>query len=238
MRTETRTTGSITVTLERPASVLARYRGRIVEVLGKDLPDELAAFYAEGDGLRYRATGPGGELVGDEAVIYGLEQAFAGFRAHQRVRSIDAFYEDEALSDQPFYEELWNEDFELDSRRDLDRLNALKRSKVLVSIPGESAWLTVDLLDPKRTPYQLGLAEDARELYPLELSFSEFVGHFSRFGASRWYLAFAGKKAEAAMNIDFAVEVERSLAPFASAWPEEVEGLLARVRPARRKRRG
>lgn len=236
MRTETRTTGSITVTLDRPPSALARHRERILEVLGRDLPDDLAAFYAEGDGLRYRATGPGGEVIGDEAEIYGLERAFAGFRPHQQARSIEAFYEDDEMSGQPFYEELWSEDFELDSRRDLDRLNALKRSKVLVSVPGESAWLTVDLLDPKRAPYQLGLAEDARELHPLELSFAEFVAHFSRFGASRWYLAFAGKKAEAAMNIDFGAELERSLAPFASAWPEEVEALLARVRPARRKR--
>src|SRR5262245_32870961 len=117
MQKETRTTGGITVTLGRPASTLARHAGRIRELLGRDLPDELAAFYAEGDGLRYRVAGPEGELRGHEAEILGLEQAFAKFRPHQRVRSIDAFYEDDEMSGQPFYEELWNEEFELDSRR-------------------------------------------------------------------------------------------------------------------------
>jgi hypothetical protein len=236
MPSKSHTTGGITVALGRPPSKLAKHRDRIRALLGRDLPDELVAFYAEGDGLRYRATGPDGELVGDACEILGLERVFAKFRPHRPVRSIEAFEEDDEMSDQPFYEELWNEEFELESRRDLDRLNALKRSKVLVSIPGESAWLTVDLLDPKHAPYRLGLAEDARELHPLELSFADFVACFSRFGVSRWYLAFAGKKAEAAMNIDFAAELEKSLAPFSSAWPEEVDALVARVRPTRRKR--
>lgn len=45
---------------------------------------------------------------------------------------------------------------------------------------------------------------------------------------------FAGKKAEKAKNVDFAAEIERSLADHASAFPAEVAALLQRVDPRRR----
>ncbi|MDC0742992.1 hypothetical protein [Polyangium mundeleinium] len=69
---------------------------------------------------------------------------------------------------------------------------------------------------------------------PLDLSFSDFVASFGRFGVARWYLAFAGKKAEKAMNIDFADEIEKSLADYAGAFPAEVAALLQRVDRRRR----
>ena len=218
----------ITITVRRPPSALAEHAAAIREALGRDLPSDLAAFYADGDGLRYEATGPDGETIGDEAEIYCLQEAFAGFRAHRPLPSIEAFGEDDEMCDQPFYEELWSEEFPLDSEEDLDRLNTLRRSKVLVSIPGESAWLTIDLLDPD-APYRIGLAQDGCDLHPLDLSFPDFVANFRRFGAARWYLAFAGRAAEEAMNIDFASTLATSLAPFAKAWPDEVAALVARV---------
>lgn len=228
---ETSTVGDLTLTLRRPRSRLAEFSSRIRDVLGHDLPDEVAAFYAEGDGLHYRAT-RAGALVGCEASILGLEDAFAGFRPHRQYRSIKAHekdIEEGDIYDQPFCEQTWSDGFDVTTRSDLVLLNALKRSKVLVSVPGESVWLTIDFADPGVSPYRLGLAQDGCELYPLDLPFAEFVAHFRRFGVARFYLAFAGKQAEEAMNIDFGAEVERSLADYARAFPEDVATLVRRA---------
>ncbi|TKC97199.1 hypothetical protein [Polyangium fumosum] len=234
--TESKTVGDVTITILRPKSRLAELAGRVRVVLGKDLPDDVAAFYERSDGLTFRAT-RGGVPLGEEASICGLEAAFAGFRPHRQYRRRSDYENDvEAgdLYDQPFCEELWSDGFEVASKRDLDRLNTLKRSKLLVSVPGASAWLTIDPFDPKGAPYRIGLAQDGCELFPLDLLFSDFVAWFCRFGAAPWYLAFAGKKAEKAMNIDFAAEIERSLAAYAGAFPAEVAALLQRVDRRRR----
>ncbi|MDI1449060.1 hypothetical protein [Polyangium sp. 6x1] len=223
--------GDVTITLRRPKSRLAELASRIREVLGKDLPDDVAAFYERSDGLAFRAT-RGGVLLGEEASICGLEAAFAGFRPHRQYRSRRDYENDVEMGDlydQPFCEELWSDGFDVESRRDLDRLNALKRSKLLVSVPGASTWLTIDYFDPKGAPYRIGLAQDGCELYPLDLSFSDFVAWFRRFGVTPWYLAFAGKKAEKAMNIDVSAELRTSLADHAAAFPAEVAALRKRV---------
>lgn len=229
---ETTTIADLTLTLRRPRSRLAELSSKIRDVLGHDLPDEVAAFYAEGDGLHYQAT-RAGEVIGWEATILGLEAMFAGLRPHRQYRSIKAYekdIEEGDIYDQPFCEETWSDGFDVTSKSDLARLNALKRSKVLVSVPGESVWLTIDFSDPQASPYRIGLAQDGCELYPLDLSFTDFVANFRRFGVSRFYLAFAGKTAEDAMNIDFGAEVERSLAGHAHAFPEEVAALVRRAR--------
>ena len=234
--TEIEAAGDVTITLRRPKSRLAELAGRVREVLGKDLPDDVAAFYERSDGLAFRAT-RGGVTLGEEASICGLEAAFAGFRPHRQYRRRKDYENDVEtgdLYDQPFCEELWSDGFEVESKRDLDRLNTLKRSKLLVSIPGASAWLAIDYFDPKGAPYRIGLAQDGCERFPLDLSFSDFVASFCRFGGACWYLAFAGKKAEKAMNIDFAAEIERSLADYAGAFPAEVAALLQRVDRRRR----
>jgi len=236
---ETQMFGDITITLRRPKSKLAALAGRIREVLGKDLPDEVAAFYERSDGLHYQAT-RGGTLIGWglEASISGLEESFANFRLHRQYRTMRDYENDcetGDIYDQPFCEQLWSDAFDVETKGDLTRLNALKRSKQLVSIPGDSTWLTIDYFDPKRSPYQIGIAEDGCDLSPLDLSFSDFVAHFQRFGAARWYFAFAGRKAERKKNVKFAAEVERNLEGYVTIFPEEVADLIKRAKGSRRK---
>lgn len=229
---ENETVGDLTITIRRPASRLDELRGRVREVLGRDLPDEVAAFYAQGDGMHYQAV-RNGEVVGYEASICGLEEAFAGFRPHKQFKTRKAYereQEDGGIFSLPFCEELWSDAFEVESKRDLDRLNALMRSKVLISVPGESAWIAIDFFDPKGGPYRIALAEDGQDFFPLELSFAELVSHFRRFGVAHWYFAFAGKKAEQAMNIDFAEAVTTGLEGYASVWPDEVSHLVRRAK--------
>jgi len=234
-----KTLADLTLTLHRPKSRLAELAPRIHDVLGHDLPPDVAAFYAEGDGLDYEATRAGASL-GCEASIFGLEDLFAGFRRHRQYKTVRAFEKDAeegALYALPFCEQTWSDSFEVSTKGDLARLNALVRSKVVVSIPGESAWITIDFADPKASPYRLGLAQDGCDLFPLDLTFPDFVAHFRRFGAARFYLAFVDRKAEEAMNIDCGAEVERSLAGHAAAFPDEVAALVKRAKTLRAKKR-
>lgn len=229
---ETTTFGDITIEITRPPSKLHEFAGKIREILGRDLPDEVAAFYAQGDGITFRAT-RGGKTFCDEALLCGLEEAFDAFRPHVQYRSRKAYEKDIDEGDiysQAFCEQIWSDGFDVETKRDLDRLNTLKRSKLLVSIPGESVWLTIDYFDPQGAPYRIGVAQDGCELYPLDLSFTDFVTHFQRFGARHWYYAFAGKKAAKAMNVDLGENVEQSLADFAQAMPIEVQTLVRRAK--------
>lgn len=233
--TETTTFGEITIVMTRPPSKLAALSAKVREILGRDLPDEIAAFYARGDGMHIRAT-RGDQVLPGEASICGLEEAFDEFRPHVQYRSRKAHEKDIDEGDiyaQAFCEQIWSDSFDVETKRDLDRLNALKRSKLIVSVPGESVWLTIDYFDPEGAPYRIGVAHDGCELYPLDLSFLDFVAHFQRFGAAHWYYAFAGKKAAKAMNVDLGENVELSLAPFAQAMPTEVDALVRRARGKR-----
>ncbi len=230
--TETKTFGDITVVITRPASKLGEFAEKVRAILGRDLPEEIAAFYAQGDGMHVRVTRGNDELWG-EASICGIEEAFDQFRPHVQYRSRKAHEKDIDEGDiysQAFCEQIWSDSFDVETKRDLDRLNALKRAKLLVSVPGESVWLTIDYFDPQGAPYRIGVAHDGCELYPLDVSFTDFVEHFQRFGARHWYYAFAGKKAAKAMNVDLGEDVERSLAEFASAMPVEVEALVRRAK--------
>jgi hypothetical protein len=238
-RLETRTLADLTLTLRRPRSRLAELAPRIRDVLGHDLPPDVAAFYAESDGLHYEVR-RAGEHLGCDASILGLEGLFDGFRPHRQYRSIRAYekdVEEGALYDQPFCEQTWGDGMDVYTKGELTRLNALLRSKVVVSIPGESAWLTIDFADPKTSPYRLGLAQDGCDLFPLDLSFPDFVAHFCRFGVARFYFAFADRKTEKAMNIDFGAEVERGLADYTHAFPEEVAALVRRAKDTRTRKR-
>lgn len=227
--------GSLHITLTRPASALSKLEKAIHGLLGKDLPAEVRAFYERADGLQYRCGAAGEASAGYDATLVGLDGMFGGlrkgkFRAHKQLKSIAAF-EDDVMPGQPFYEEFWSEEIELESKKDLQRLNVLKRQKLLVSIPGESAYLAIDLFDEKRE-YGLNLLEDARDIYPLDLSLSDFVRYFSQFGAARWYYAFLGKKAFAEKNVDGPSELAASLAFFEEhgAYVDDIRALRARMK--------
>ncbi len=227
--------GALRITLKRPASTLSKLEEPIHQLLGKPLPAEVQAVYEHADGLEYHCEAAAGKPSGYDATLVGLKGMFGGlhkgkFRAHKPLKSIDAF-EDDEMPGQPFYEEFWSEDFELESRKDLTRLNVLKRQKLLVSLPGESAYIGIDFFDEKKE-YSLNLLQDARELYPLDLSLPDFVRYFSQFGAARWYFAFLGKKAFASMNVDGPSELAASLAFFEGpgAYVDDVHALRARMK--------
>lgn len=232
---ETLQAGALHITLTRPASALSKLEAPIHRLLGKELPPEVRAVYERADGLHYRCKDAGEGPSGYDATLVGLEGMFGGlskgnFRAHKPLKSIDAF-EDDVMAGQPFYEEFWSEEFELESKKDLQRLNVLKRQKLLVSLPGESAYLSIDLFDEKRE-YGLNLLEDARDIFPLDLSLPDFVQYFSKFGAARWYYAFLGKKAFADKNVDGPRELAASLAFFEErgAFIDDIHALRARMK--------
>lgn len=228
MKGKTRTVdvGSARITLRYPASEVSKHEAKITEVLGRPLPDDVRAFYAEHDGVHYACGHEENTLVGLEEMFGGVVSG--GFRRHSAVKSMDA--DEIASPDEPFYEAFFSEEFSIESKKDLARLNALKRQKLLVSVAGESAYLTIDFFDPKKD-YAIHLAKDACDLFRLNLRFPEFVEQFTRFGATRWYLAYLDKKAGDEMNIDLRAEIEASLAPFRErdAFGGEIDALLSRA---------
>ena len=88
-----------------------------------------------------------------------------------------------------------NDEDDFSEKKDLERLNLLLRLKLLSSIEGESTELAIDFFG-KKSP-TLYLVEDARDAFPLDLTFDAFVECFEKFGGNhRWYLAFLDKAAE------------------------------------------
>lgn len=216
-------------------SRLARHRAAIEAVLGGPLPDDVAAFYARCDGLDYVAERDGASLGYDETLL-GLEAMFDGFKPHRQFRTVAAFekYADD-LGDLPHWGDFWSDDFEVYERDELRHFNALVRSKQLVRIAGRSEALILDFAPaaPKgrpAPPYQVALAHRGHEYFPLDVGFPEFVSLFERFGAAGWYLAYLSPAALVALNIDPVGTVEEGLAPFAAAWPDDVERIVARAR--------
>lgn len=127
---------------------------------------------------------------------------------------------------------VFSEDYDIYERGSLTRLNALVRSKLLVSLSGQSAALVVDFA-PQKGDYQLAYAYGGDTFFPLDLLFEDFVYYFERFGGTNGFFAFLTKKAEAEMNIDFVLEIERSLAPFQDDFSRDVGALLKQARARR-----
>jgi hypothetical protein len=160
---------------------------------------------------------------------------FAGFEPHRQFRTAAAVDRAEALANLPFAGDTWSEDPDLSDRGSLRHLNALLRSKLLVRLSGRSDALVVDFSPPAAkggtpAPYQLALAHRGHEHHPLDLSFPSFVEAFERFGGASWYLASLSPAALATLNVDPVPTVEADLAPFAGAYPREVEAVVARAR--------
>lgn len=235
MRRESQTRGGLTVTLERPASTLEAHQAKIKKVLKRELPDEVRRFYADSDGLSHQAA-RGGVILGERQELSGLERLFDGFKPHRQIKNEEAFYEaiDEgALYENPFCGEIFSEDFELNERGDLARLNTMLRSKLLVSVAGAPDALIIDFAPKAKkgevVDYQIALAHEGNDLCPMAISFSEFVEQFSRFGAAGWYYAYIGKRGAAQLNIDAREAVSTALAGYVDGFGDEVKALVARA---------
>jgi hypothetical protein len=110
----------------------------------------------------------------------------------------------------------------------------LIRSKQLVRLAGRSDALVIDFAPTGKKgatapPYRLALAHRGHEHYPLDLTFSELVDRFERFGGTSWYLAYLTVPSIRAMNIDPVPTVEADLAAFADGFAEEVDAIVRRA---------
>jgi hypothetical protein len=237
-RQEVEVRGSIHLERSRPPPALDQHLAEIEAVLGRPLPEDVAAFYARNDGVGYRALQQGASLGLDETLL-GLEQMFDGFRPHRQFRSAAAYEKArDELSELPLWGDTWSEDFEVEDRERLRHLNALMRSKQLVRIAGQSDAIVIDFAPPApkggtAPAYQVALAHRGHEHHPLELSFPEFVRLFETFGVAGWHLAYLSPASLEATNLDPVPTVEAGLAPFAADFPAEVEALVARARRQR-----
>ncbi len=200
----------------------------------RPLPVDVAAFYAKSDGMTYAAS-RGGVSLGLDETLCGLEAMFDGFKKHKQLKNEEAFYDLEGYRyDAPFCGTIWSEDFGIEEKGDLTRYNTMLRSKLLVSVNGQSVALVIDLSPkPKKgvaKDYEILLVCDGNDVIPLDLDFPSFVWHFERFGATGWFWAFIGEKGGETLNIDPAQSVESGMAVFAPDFGKEIEALVARAR--------
>ncbi|HEY4183358.1 MAG TPA: WD40 repeat domain-containing protein [Kofleriaceae bacterium] len=227
------TRGTLSITLTRPASTLAQHLGSIKEVLGHALPKDVAAFYAQSDGVSYAAV-EGKKSLGLDETLLGVAALFDEFKAHRQFKTVAAYEkadENGEISELPFYGDVWSDDFDIHEKGALAHFNALVRSKQLVRIAGRSEAIVIDFSPPKgKAAYQLAIAHRGAQFFPLELTFKQFVENFEKFGATTWYLAYLTPAAIKEWNIDPVPTVEQDLKLFAKAFPDEVAAILARAK--------
>lgn len=210
----------ITTSVERRAPTLSDHAVRIREVLGRDLPPALASLYGDTDGLTVTVARDGEPLDHFEGVIATLEDAFDGWKPHGQAADADEFAD--AGFDQAFCEITWSPDADVDADEALAQLNALRRSKLLMSIPGSPEFLVVDL-DPPEGELQIGWAYEGCEYHPLDLDLDEFLRMVQMFGAARWFWAYLPP------GVSHRNQVAEALRDFVDTWPAEVEALVRRA---------
>ncbi|MBL8685427.1 MAG: hypothetical protein JNK05_39990 [Myxococcales bacterium] len=211
--------------VRRPKSTITSHKKALAEAVPDGLPKSVRAFYGRCDGLVVEHDIDGAT---EEARIESLEGMFAGdFTAPVAHKSAEAAID--AMSEGPFCDELYSPEIDIANKRDLARANLLLRLKLVTRIPGESAAIAVDLYSGSDTP-KLYFVQDARDAWPLELTFEAFVTLFQKYGARRWYFAFLDAKAGREMNIDLGAEFDASMAPFSD---DAVSVLRSRIRPAK-----
>lgn len=210
--------------VRRPKSTITSHKKALGVALPDGLPKSVRAFYGKTDGLVVELDVDG---VTEESRIASLDELFAGdFSAPIAHKSAEAATD--AMSEGPFCDELYSPEIDVANKRDLARVNLLLRLKLVARIPGESAAIAVDLYTRSDAP-KLYYVQDAREAWPLDLTFEAFVVLFQKYGARRWYFAFLDAEAGREMNIDLGAEFDASMAPFDD---ESVPVLRKRIRPA------
>ena len=209
----------VTTSSTRSPSKLEEFAPQIVEVLGTDLPDHFAAFYGDGDGLTVQVEIDGKVSMDWTAEVASLDEAFDGFKPHAQSEDVDEY---SPSIDEPFYETIWSPDADVDDEESLARMNTLRRSKLVLSVPGAPEWIVVDFAPPAGE-YQLSWVYEGSELHPLALDLPGFLRWFRVFGAARWYWAFL----PADLSQADPDTVRNALAAFADSMPAELDALMA-----------
>ena len=234
MTQEAETHGSLRIDRERLPPKLAEHVQTIEKLLKKPLPEHFSSFYSTSDGLTYSAS-RGGSSLGIDATLCGLEAMFDGFKRHVQLRNEEAFddFQGGDMYDAPFCGTIWSEDFDLEEKGALTRLNTMLRSKLLVSVPGAPDALVVDFAPKTKKgvakEYEILLVSSGNDVAPLDLDFPTFVRHFERFGATGWYYAFAGAKSARVLNIDLAATVKNGMSVFGPDLAQEIDALVTRA---------
>jgi hypothetical protein len=213
------------VTVSATPSTLDESMAQVTTVLGREFPDDFAALYRECDGFMVNVEIDGKTSHDWSAAIASLSEAFDDWKLHQQSSDVDDY---NPSFDEPFCETIWSPDAEVDDDESLARMNQLRRSKLLLSVPGAPEWIVVDFT-PEDGDYQLLWVYEGSETQPLALDLPAFLRWVRVFGAARWYWAFLPR--DHSMG-DFATtrEALAAFAPFAAA---ELEALAnaAEARP-------
>ena len=201
-------------------SRLAEHAEAIRLVLGADLPADFVRFYEATDGLEVRVEQDGAATMAS-AEIVSLDFAFDDFKPHRQSDDIESYDPDFS---EPHCETVWSPDAEVDDDEALERMNTLRRSKLVMSREGLPEWIVVDFAPEDGgvdgRGYRLIWLYEGSEAYPLELDFPTLVDLVKKLGAP-FYHAYLPRHM---FGLD---EVRALLEPYAILHPEVVERLLA-----------
>jgi hypothetical protein len=171
-------------------STLSANEKNIIKAIGKPLPEEIADFYRQCDGFRYDpGADPASGLFDDH--INSLSALFDDFKPLQKLT--EDYVDDELYLDDPFYDQMWYEWAmdELDEPAGKKMFNRMRRQKQLVWLNAFSKCITIDFSEGD---YQLYYFDLKGELYPLQMTFTEFVRGFAYLGCvGHWYSLYMKK---------------------------------------------
>jgi len=180
---------------------------KIEKIIQKELPSELLDFYSFCDGLEWQHESQ--ELSSER--IPSISEMFGNFKSVKKA-SKSLYLKDELykLYENPFWEQIWDDEFcnlgkcDMTTFEGLAHFNFLMNLKPLMFMSGKSENLVIDFYDPEK-PYQIYF-QDYADIYPLNINFKTFYQIFLQIGiTAHWYMAFfdENSKPNWDTNVDF-----------------------------------
>lgn len=169
---------------------------KIESIIQKPLPQELFDFYSFCDGFEGIWQSQNQSLIVADEHIPSLEEMFGDYKKPKKI-SKSMYLKDEIykLYDNPFWEQIWDDNFlnigkcDPDTPEGLTFFNFLMNLKPLMFLNGDSKNLVIDFFDSQKD-YQI-YYQDYTDLYPLHLDFQTFYKILFQIGTTaHWFIAF------------------------------------------------
>lgn len=197
------------IQITKNKTTLAKHSAKIRAILGRDLPNDILKFYESCDGFKHQMCENGLAIREyDYSEVVTLEKMFDGFKQHnlmsESLKIDDSFEEIEGYlngeGDAPFYETFFNEYMDVETKKDLKRVNKIMRQKLLSDCSGSSSAITIDFFEEGKD-YQINYLNYCEDVFPINITFDQFIYYFERFGNNGWYYSFIDKKTLKAMYL-------------------------------------
>lgn len=180
----------------------------LLETKYKAISPEILDFYSKYNGTSYTLQGRTRNI--EDAKICSLNEMFDKFKeeANPFPDTLDLSEYNQSFDlqasylkkEHPFIGKLYSkEEFEeFDTFEAVHNANVIRRVKKIATIYGYDDDIVIDLQSQNEKGYQIyllaGRSGTGQGLYPLDISFTEFIQYFLLFGfIGHWYIAFIPK---------------------------------------------